>query len=56
MTTKQKLVAARLAKQLSKLSQLADANELTLGNGGEVGAILGGVATELELMSEGLAT
>ena len=48
----QRRIARQLARQLIRLAAIADENNLVLGNGGEIGSMLGGIATELEQQSE----
>jgi hypothetical protein len=48
MTAEQMRIATQLARQIYKLAAIAGDNEIYLGNGGDVGSLLGGIANDLE--------
>jgi hypothetical protein len=50
-TPEQKRIAKQLARQLTKIAQIAGDNELYMGNGGDIGSMLSGIVTELEDIS-----
>jgi hypothetical protein len=50
MTTEQKKVALKIAKELAKLATLADAYELLLQNGAIAGCLISGIALDLEFL------
>lgn len=52
MTGEQIRISQQVARQLWKLATIAGDNELLLGNGGEVGSILGSIAAELDVTVE----
>lgn len=47
-TAEQKRIAKQLARQLTRIAQIAGENELYMGNGGDIGSMLSGIVTELE--------
>jgi len=47
-TQKQQRIAAQLARQLQRIAKVAGDNELYMGNGGDIGSMLGGIVGELE--------
>ena len=47
-TPEQRRIAKQLARQLTRIAQIAGDNELEMGNGGCIGSMLSGIVTELE--------
>jgi hypothetical protein len=47
-TAEQCRIAKQLAKQLSRIAGIAGDNELYMGNGGDIGSMLGGIVIEFE--------
>lgn len=45
-------IKIRFIRQLNKLAEQADRLEIRLPNGGEVGGLLGSMATDLQMMWE----
>ena len=52
MTPEQRRIAKQIARQLNRIAQIADDNELMLGNGALIGNMLGGIAIELEQQAQ----
>jgi hypothetical protein len=52
VTAKERALLKRLIKKLNDARDIADTLELTVGNGGEVGSIIGSLTDELEVRYE----
>jgi hypothetical protein len=53
MTAPQRTAAKQIARKLHELSDSAARHGLELGNGGDVGSLLGTIASDLELQAKG---